>query len=417
MQEFFKTTIISKFIKYLLMVTPLPNLSYLQDYDVMVEGNFYLYHGYIYKCTKTGIFNGSGIIYKNFLYCSETVCCNDNLRVTDGVTDYGGKRLAEYDVIDTYREGQDIIGFTEIFDSTRGAYDTETHIKLGNYLRLLRSMYGLDLMSLYNCYCNYYVDNVDISKGRLQEDNNPYYKVTLIPVKFNKEYTIALNTSATIFMKPVIYDGRLIKNTDGKSFAYDNQYTQITKVASINSAHPIKLLISNTDPYAQSLEKHLYLAIQLPKQNNTSITVLEGVFNNYINNIDYDVRLFTHAIEADINKTFTSKSSLLANNKTSMFGVKKSIPFSDRLIEYLVGHTIDVREELSENVIRVTSSFGYKDGYEGSWEVSLRAKLYDAYIKLRDKKPDLNYEDILGYVDKDIEDALNRGYIKYGGKS
>ena len=225
MQEFFKTTIISKFIKYLLMVTPIPNVSFLSDYDVMVEGNFYLYHGRIYKCNKTGIFNGSGIVYKNFLYCSETVYCNDELCVTDSVIDYGGKRLAEYEVVDDYLEGQDIIGITELFHSSRSYYDIETHKKLGEYLRLLRSMYGLDLMSLYNCYCSYYVENIDISQGRLLEDYNVQYKVTLVPIKFNRTYTIALNASSTVFMKPVIYDGRLIKSKTGRSYVYDNQYT------------------------------------------------------------------------------------------------------------------------------------------------------------------------------------------------
>ena len=67
--------------------------------------------------------------------------------------------------------------------------------------------------------------------------------------------------------------------------------TQIHKVATINSNNPIKLLVSNTDPDAQALEKHLYLAIQLPKNNNTSITVLEGEFNNYSTITDYDARI------------------------------------------------------------------------------------------------------------------------------
>ena len=405
-------------IKYLLMVTPLPNVSFLNDYDIMVEGNFYLYHGKIYKCTRTGIFNGSNIVYKNYLYCSETIYCRDSLKVANGLIEYGGKRLAKFEIIEDYVEGKDIINFTEAYHSTTSYYDEDTHIKLGEYLRLLRSMYGLDLMSLYNCYCNYYVDNIDISKGRLQEGNNPQYKVTLIPIKFNRTYTIALNTSSTTFIKPVIYSDKLIRSADNKTFVYDNQYTNITKVSAINSNNPIKLFISNTDPEAQALEKYLYLAIQLPKSNNTSITVLEGDFYNYHNNVTYDRRIFQYAIESDLNKTFISKPSLLVNEKTAMFGSSKSVPFSDRLIEYLVGHTIDMRDKMSENVIRVTDKFGYKVGYEGSWDVAIRGKLFTAYCDLQANKNEvLNFEDILGYVDKDIEEALNRGYLRYGGKS
>ena len=121
-----------------------------------------------------------------------------------------------------------------------------------------------------------------------------------------------------------------------------------------------------------------------------------------------------YSIESDVNRAFTSKSSLLKKGTNLMNATARSTPFSDRLIEYLVGHVIDVREELSENINRITDVFGYHYGYKGSWDVSLRAKLFDAYMNLKEKKPDLNYEDILGYVDKDIENALNRGYLRYG---
>lgn len=414
-QEFFKTTLISKFIKYLLMVTPLPNVSFLSDYDIMVEGNFYLYHRKIYKCTKTGIFNGSTIIYKDHLYCSETVFCNDNLKCTDGLVDYGGKRLAEFEEVENYLEGQDIINFTEMFISNRSYYDTDTHIKLGDYLRLLKSMYGLNLMSLYNCYCSYYVDNVDISRGRLYGEGNPKYKVTLVPIKFNKTYTISLSASSTIFMKPVIYDGKLLRTANNKSFIYDNTYTEITKVSNIDLSHPVKISIHNTDPYAQSLEKHLYLAIQLPTFNNSPITVLEGDFNNYITEVQYDSKIFKYATENDINRTFMSKPSLLVKSisETSI----TSIPFSDRLIEYLVGHTIDMRDEIAENIVRASEDFGYKDATLFTWDTEFRARLFDAYMKVKKKNPYLlNYNDILGYIDKDMELAINRGYIKYGSR-
>lgn len=413
MQEFFKSTIISKFIKYLLMVTPLPNVSYLSDYDVMVEDNFYLYHNNIYKCTQTGIFTSNDVEYKSNLYCNETIHCSDELRCTDEVVPYGGKRLAKYKFIDRYTEGQDIVGITELFRSSTSYYDTETHIKLGDYLRLLRSVYGLDLMSLYNCYANYFVDNIDISNGKLTEESNPYYKVTLIPVKFNHTYTLTLSTSSTSFIKPVVYDGRLIKDPTTDNFVYDNIYTSITKLNSQSLNNPIYINIANTDPSAQALEKHLYLAIQIPKNNNTPITVLEGEFRNYYKSNIYDAKVFTYGIESDLNKLFISKSSLLQKQQ-GLFLTTVVKPFSDRLIEYLVGHTIDVREELSENIKYVTDKFGFKYGYEGSWEPELRGKLFDAYMKWQNKKPNMNYEDILGYVDKDIEEALVKGYVKYG---
>lgn len=415
MQEFFKSTIISKFIKYLLMVTPLPNVSYLSDYDLMVENNLYLYHNHIYRCTRTGIFNGSNVEYKSHLFCGENIICGNNLCCSDGIIPYGGNRLADYELLDSYVEGEDIVGITELFHSNTHYYDIQTHIKLGDYLRLLRSLYGLDLLPLYNCYANYFVDNIDLSSGKLREASNAYYKVTLVPVKFNHTYTITLATSSNAFIKPVIYDGKLIKDPNKSGFIYDNTYTKITKLNTQTINNPIYITINNTDPDAQALEKYLYLAIQLPKNNNTPITVLEGEYKNYIQTSEYDAKVFRYAVEKDLNKLFLSKSSLLKRQQSMLFNTQVP-PFSDRLIEYLVGHTIDVREELSENVKYVTDTFGFKCGYEGSWEPEIRGKLFDAYMQWQNKKPNMNYEDILGYVDKDIEEALNRGYIKYGVK-
>jgi hypothetical protein len=73
MQSFFTTTSVSKFIKYLLMTTPLPTCSFLNDCDIMVEGNFYIYRGNVYKCTRTGIFKGSHKYTEGHLCCAETV--------------------------------------------------------------------------------------------------------------------------------------------------------------------------------------------------------------------------------------------------------------------------------------------------------------------------------------------------------
>lgn len=415
MHKFFETTLVSKFIKYLLMVTPLPMCSFLNDYDIMVEGSHYIYNGKIYRCTKTGIFKGSNIELMDYLYCSDSVYCSDDLYVTDGLVKYGGKRLAKYEVVDLYTEGKDIIGFTEEFVSSKGYYDSDTHRKLGDYLRLIKSMYGLDLMSLYNCFCNIYVDNVDLSSGKLQEKINKKYKTTLVPIKFNRTYTILFNTTSPTFIKPVLYDGKLIRNTKGK-FVYDNVYTSMTKVSSALISTPMYITVSNTDREAQLLEKHLYLAIQMSVTNNTPIIVLEGkVIRDHSTNV-YDERIFTQATVPNMNDVFKSKSSLMSSIKNTLVGNSEVLPFSDRLIEYLIGHAIDCREEFSENVSRVTDAFGYSYGYGGSWSPQLRGQLFSKYMKLKDKRPDLNYEDILGYVDKDIEDALNRGYLRYGDK-
>lgn len=415
MQKFYTTTLVSKFIKYILLSTPLPICSFIEDGGVMVENNYYVYHGRIYRCTRTGIFMGSHKYPMGHLCCSESVYCSNDLVVTDShECVYFGKRLAQYDIVELYKEGSTMPGITEDFMSTSGSYDPSTHRKLGDYLRLLKSMYDLDLMSLYNCYCNLYVNNIDLSQNRLKDGTNPKYKVTIVPIKFNKTYTIALNTDSPVYIKPVLYDGKLIRNSGG-DFVYNNKCTEIKKMGHISFNQPVNLSVYNTDSEAQSLEKHLYLAIQMPITASTPIVVLEGEFKNYNSTHIYDSKMFTHTIEPYINNLLVGKCSLLSKPQ---YGQKadSSPLFSDRLVEYLVGHTIDSRDLITENVERVTESFESQVGYGGSWGTELRAKIFTTYMEMQKKKDEFCYEDILGYVDKDIEDALNKGALKYGRK-
>jgi hypothetical protein len=66
-----------------------------------------------------------------------------------------------------------------------------------------------------------------------------------------------------------------------------------------------------------------------------------------------------------------------------------------------------------ENVERVRDKFNYPSGDSYMWTQQLRGSLFNSYMNLKNKMPDLTFTDILGYVDKDIESAIDRGYIKY----
>jgi hypothetical protein len=55
MQEFFKSTIISKYIKQLLAKSPLPIYRVIYEKEDMIEGCLYSYKGLVLRCTKSGI--------------------------------------------------------------------------------------------------------------------------------------------------------------------------------------------------------------------------------------------------------------------------------------------------------------------------------------------------------------------------
>lgn len=419
MQKFFTTTIISKFIKYLLACTPLPTCSYIDDLEMMVEGRTYLYNKKFYLCTGTGIFDSGKTDYSLKLYCSDTLQLTDNDKfvVTDDFIQMDSRLAATYKEVGSYTLGDSLVGLTEDFASTSSYYDHETHRKLGDYLRLLRSVYNLDLMPLYNCFNNYFVDNIDLSSGNLSGHGNSNYRVTLVPIKFNKEYTISLNSSSSVFIKPVLYKGKLLQYPDSDDekrgrYIYDNVYPTIYKYGQMKYSAPVKILVENTDKDSQSLERYLYLAIQIPVNTLTRITVIEGSAKLYNYTDVYDVSAHNKLSNSDINKLLRSASSLLSYSD-AITKDTVSVPFSDRLIEYLVQHTIDDREELTENIGRVVDKFEYPSGKNILWNIGLRSKLFNRYMRLEDKYDTLNFKDILGYVDKDIEYALDRGYLKY----
>ena len=415
MQKFFTTTIISKFIKYLLMCTPLPICSFIEDLDLMISGRTYLYNNKFYHCTKTGVFTDGSTDYYSKLYCSDALRCSEELFCTDKFITRDSRVVAKFKEVGSYLEDTTIPGLTEDFVSTSSLYDSETHRKLGDYLRLLKSTYKLDLMSLYNCFNNYFVDNIDLSSGNLSSNGNPDYTVTLVPIKFNKDYTIAMNTSSNVFIKPVLYKGKLLRYPDKEGpkegrFVYDYNYPTIYKYGQMKYSEPIKIRVENMEEYSQSLERYLYLAIQFPASTSTRITVIEGDAKTHNYPTIYDYSAYTKLSDKDLNNIFSSASSLLG---TSDHGLQysASVPFADRLIEYLIQHAVDNRDIVTENISAVTGKFDYKQDTK-MWNKQLRGKLFDSYMKLEGKYSNLNFKDILGYVDSDIEGALDRGYLK-----
>ena len=419
MQSFYKTTLESKFIKYLLSITPLPLVSYIQDNDIMIQDSCYLYLNRILRCTQTGIFRGSRADNYDYLTVGDLVYCKDDhprtnevcedcLTVTDELLLYGGRRMATYEVLSEYTIGQYIPGLTENFISTTTYYDPETHRRLGDYLRLLYATQGVQLMPLYNCFCNKFVNNVNLCNGTLEDVTDPRYKVTLVPIKFNRTYTIALECSSPVYIKPVIYKGNLITTTNDE-YVFDGPYSPIKKIGYSRYNYPITYKVQNYDTLSQQYEQCLYLAIQIPKNNRSAITVLEGDYSNYNYDKVFDAKMYRTADYSVINDTLTSALSMLQSNPSEHY------TYSDKLISYLLQNTIDDRESIGENIKRVQWGIGWYPRYCGYWDEELRAKLYNKYMNLRKTRDELNYNDILGYVDIDIENSLNRGFINPNG--
>ena len=65
----------------------------------------------------------------------------------------------------------------------------------------------------------------------------------------------------------------------------------------------------------------------------------------------------------------------------------------------------------NNNISYIEEQVGYLPVYRGIWDDELRYILFMKYMNLT-KHSDLNFIDILGYVDSDIECAIRKGLIR-----
>lgn len=443
-QEFFKTTVISKFIKQLLAKSPVPIYKLIFDNDEMVKGCIYAYKDKILRCIESGRFTGirGTLDVNNYLCVQEPLRVDDTTMTTtvyDYVTDeykynevpfavtddWVGVRMytpAKFEIINQIEPDTYVPGVTETFRSNSTHYDEETHYRLGEYLRYLNNQYDLDLMPLYNCFTYKMATNLHLDgsyKNGFITTSDSRYKVYLIPIKFNKTYTIALDSDFPVKMKAVFYNKGVMTDSETQEYlpsylnenviTYNN--TQFSKpfTYTLSSAQTVWDIDGKSVSYYKKLhnvERYLYLAIQVSASNNSSVVVLEGDYTHTSSLPIADVIgvEYTVSTSDEVSSMLTSNLSLLAQNDNQQH------PFADKLIEYLLGNTIDTREYIDENVAAVEQAVDYNPKYRGMWDDNIRYILFERYMKLQ-PRDDLNFTDILGYVDSDIERAIRKGYL------
>lgn len=317
-----------------------------------------------------------------------------------------------------YSYDEEILNITKNFTLRNNIYDSSTHKYLGDYLRYLRDYKDLNLMSLYNCYANI-----------IDEYNN--YKYLSIPVKYGETYTLGL-----VSEKKFEY----IITTDDieEIIAHPGNYS-FTTLKGLSKNHFTLITVPKASLSEDFFdEENLKLILKLPITNASSIVCLEGdyTFNplsyvpiqlNYENvttkkdgveRIKYGKYRYEKSYTnwAKENK-FVSNISLLKNiSETS--GV--SHPFADRLVEYLISNVIVPQDKVGQNITRAKFNLYSKyfdiekkynltdealiNSFDQEFLTTLRFKLLETVEK--NTLVDINTEDLLGYVDKDIEFIL-----------
>lgn len=346
----------------------------------------------------------------------------------------------------SYSYNAKIQNITNNFNNRSLNYDYNTHKYLGKYLRFLRDYKHIDLMNLYNYFSNEYVSNLDISFNNSSNElvtfnsNDSNYKYYLIPICFDRLYTLAIGCNLPYEMCCIFYsknyyvlenkgiEGQTYQKINNSSFNKPILYDKLDKFTD-------KLNPSYFNEYYK-LKDSLCLVLKLPVSCKSSIVILEGdhrADNDYAmkNGMMINNYSITNYECKDNNKlreiTLSSKSQLLAFNS----GI--SYPFADKLLGYLTDNTIcnltvisdDIKRiqkkllELQERPKKVNNSDyviipnkNIASPY-GIWEDKYRNILYDYHRRLMVNKYDSSF-DILGYCDRDIEKDLE--FFRKDGK-
>lgn len=277
-QEFYRNTIQSNFIKYILQQTYIPTVPFTCNINHVTKDCTYIDNGYFVKAKVSQDLNdirdriAKGSLYQNYF-----------------------TKFAPYIF------GKQYIGLTTNYESNTDVYDPETHFYLGQYLKAYKAYYNIDLFPYYNCFSDEYLSGVSLIKKdsmpfvECVDKADPNYKIVSIPISLCQEYTIAIDCPSEVIMCPVFV---------GKKGILEEQ-TRILQSSLLVAPHPMvheksnyifNQLSFNNPVYFFSpcipgvydkaqlalpqYEKYLRLLIRLPIQNSSTITVLQGHFRN-----------------------------------------------------------------------------------------------------------------------------------------
>lgn len=404
MQQFFTDTIQSRFVKDLIYTTPIPVYNTTSRGNRIYKGETYIYNSKIIKCTKSGLLDTSG-------------------------------NRATYDVISNYTFGKHYPKFTERYASNYSYYDSATHQWLGRLLRCYRDIWNLDLMPFYNCFSEDYISGLRILPTDIENSPNTVFRTLKIPIKFNTTYTIAIDCSSEVLIAPaVISNNNLVEVKLGDStynltqmvlgetiYETSGEVPQavgkqnIKKFTDLSFKNPItysvvnnsEILLSSASSltkanFINGYEKQLYMLIQLPFGNTSSVCVLEGDYTDLSTERIINLSEERRIPPSVINDTFLSNLSLLRLSDNYDYA------FADRLIEFLLWNVICHKDQIDQNIARVQDKLNYTiytpRSLKGVWSTNLRKTLYEMFLSQQ------FYEviDITGFVDKDVEKYLTR---------
>ena len=402
-QKFNSDNIVTKFIKNILNSTNIPMVNVWKPGKPLIKDLFYITDKYIIQAIKNDDGTHADIFNSKYIK-----------------------------IIEPYIWGKQYNGLTTKFVSNNSIYDSNTHYYLGEYLRMVRDLYGIDLMGYYNCWSGVYSDTIRIQNNSFISNNTTSdgLSTLIVPIKFNTLYTIFINSNVPIKIGTCYYKDDKILSSSSQEYSFLNS-SNIEKLEVINNCSFYKPYIFkgiptttiNTEEHSATLllEQYLTMIVQIPNTLLSSILILEGEYKdiNLINNNTHTNALKNQILNyaepnLEIDDSYYTSALSLTRTFTS-----DSYAFNDRLLEYLLLNVIDKNDQNSCNIERVQENVSSNNSYiknglkysrenyiTGIWDDNLRKFIYDLDKTNKFKKLVV---DINGYVDKDTEEVILRG--------
>ncbi len=334
-------------------------------------------------------------------YNKDLPLCDGLLYIKDNYIQRYNSASDSFDPVVPFAFNKEILNYTKNLKIKNILYDSHTHEYLGEYLRFIRDFKHVNLMSMYNCFSNVLVDSLYVKLNETEEfkTENHKYKIYCFPVKFFREYTIALSSIEPVEIMCGFYTKSFLDSTEISDVNVSNLTHMKINECDFKNPYVFNLLKNNSFNKKILLEheKDLKMFIKLPLDNNTSIVVLEGSYLNTnsrlpnnktkkwensstvinykkplkvldkvkVGNIVYPYEYAAYdpikqenVITYQYYYTETENDLLNDINYLSSLQLLEinsntSFPFADRLTEYLVDNPITKIESIPDNIERL----------------------------------------------------------------
>lgn len=312
--------------------------------------------------------------------------------------------------IEHYKFGKAYLNLTDNLPIENNIYDRTTHRYLGRYLRFIKNVKHIDLMSLYNCFDSHVNDReLKFTINGQEKYFDGVAKgdtVYSIPIELGETYTIYIDSD-----RPLEMCASLDIETNSNNISSIAELAQKTFTRRVCSqrflyTNLVDLTLTETAKnLVNQLHTQLRLLIKVPEYYDKSIIVLEG---NYKDDYLYNNKIENYLYKVDdkiYNAGFVTNPQLISYLNSS-----HNFLLADKLIEYLTGNAITCSSEFYDirKVQKQLNRLGlpYSDD-SGIWTEretnSLKQFIY--------QKDLINEYDMLPYCDKTVETAFEGDMI------